>query len=105
MIDHISIGVRDLARARRFYDAALKPLGYTCLSESADGLGYGSAEPAFWVNLVQRPVPPDEASGLHICFAAPTPKSVDAFHAAALKSGRARQRPARPAPGLRPRLL
>ena len=35
MINHVSIGVRDLARANRFYDAALKPLGYACLSEDA----------------------------------------------------------------------
>jgi catechol 2,3-dioxygenase-like lactoylglutathione lyase family enzyme len=27
MIDHISIGVRDVARTKRFYGAALKPLG------------------------------------------------------------------------------
>ena len=41
MFDHVSIGVRDLARARQFYDAALRPLGYACLSEGADALGYG----------------------------------------------------------------
>ena len=35
MIDHVSIGVRDVARTKRFYDAALKPLGYTCLSETS----------------------------------------------------------------------
>ena len=35
MIDHISIGVRDVAAAKRFYDAALAPLGYSCLSASA----------------------------------------------------------------------
>jgi catechol 2,3-dioxygenase-like lactoylglutathione lyase family enzyme len=28
MIDHVSIGVRDVAKTKRFYDAALKPLGY-----------------------------------------------------------------------------
>jgi catechol 2,3-dioxygenase-like lactoylglutathione lyase family enzyme len=28
MIAHISIGVRDIATSKRFYDAALKPLGY-----------------------------------------------------------------------------
>ena len=27
MIDHFSIGVRDIATAKRFYDASLKPLG------------------------------------------------------------------------------
>ena len=41
MINHVSIGVRDVARTKRFYDAALKPLGYTCLSEGESSLGYG----------------------------------------------------------------
>jgi len=87
MLDHISFGVRDLARAQRFYGAALKPLGYTCLSENADSLGYGKQSAALWVLAVDRPVPPDTHSGLHFCFAAPTRKSVDAFHAAALANG------------------
>lgn len=87
MIAHISIGARDIARARRFYDAALKPLGYSCLSSGNDLLGYGAAEPAFWVNAAAHPVPPDDRSGLHICFAAPSRATVDAFHKAALKSG------------------
>lgn len=28
MLNHVSIGVRDIARTRKFYDAVLKPLGY-----------------------------------------------------------------------------
>ena len=28
MLDHLSLGVTDLARAMRFYDAAFAPLGY-----------------------------------------------------------------------------
>jgi len=87
MIDHISIGVRDVARTKRFYDAALKPLGYTCLSEGAESLGYGREAVAFWIGAAERPVPADDKSGLHICFVAPTRQSVDAFHAAALASG------------------
>jgi catechol 2,3-dioxygenase-like lactoylglutathione lyase family enzyme len=87
MIDHISIGVADIARAKRFYDAALAPLGYRCLSESGGGLGYGADAPAFWVSTVAHPVPPDEESGLHVCFAAPSRGAVDAFHAAALAGG------------------
>jgi catechol 2,3-dioxygenase-like lactoylglutathione lyase family enzyme len=87
MIDHISIGASDIARARRFYDAALQPLGYSCLSEGTDSLGYGAQSPAFWIGATSRPVPPDDASGLHICFAAPNRAAVDAFHAAALKVG------------------
>jgi catechol 2,3-dioxygenase-like lactoylglutathione lyase family enzyme len=87
MIDHVSIGVRDIARTRRFHDAALKPLGYACLSEGADSLGYGREAVAFWISVAERPVPSDEKSGLHFCFSAPTRKSVDAFHAAALGAG------------------
>jgi catechol 2,3-dioxygenase-like lactoylglutathione lyase family enzyme len=87
MIDHISIGISDIARTKRFYDAALRPLGYSCLSEGADSLGYGKDAVALWILAVARPVPPDDASGLHICFAAPTRESVRAFHAAALADG------------------
>jgi len=34
-----------------------------------------------------RPVPPDPASNLHFCFAAPTRAAVDRFHVAALSAG------------------
>jgi catechol 2,3-dioxygenase-like lactoylglutathione lyase family enzyme len=87
MLDHISIGVRDIKRTRRFYDAALKPLGYTCLSDGDTSLGYGRDAVALWISVAPRPVPADEGSGLHICFAAPTRRSVDDFHAAALAGG------------------
>ena len=46
MFDHISIGVRDVAKAKAFYDAALKPLGFTCLSADETSLGYGKEAPA-----------------------------------------------------------
>ena len=87
MLDHVSIGVANVARARKFYDAVLSPLGYSCLSESAGSLGYGGKAVALWVNVAERPVPADMASGLHFCFAAPSPDSVTAFHAAALAAG------------------
>jgi catechol 2,3-dioxygenase-like lactoylglutathione lyase family enzyme len=87
MLSHVSIGVKDLAKARRFYDAALKPLGYKCLFESPEALGYGATAPAFWLLAVQHPVPADEASGLHFCLDAGRHAEVDAFHAAALKAG------------------
>ena len=80
MINHVSIGVRDVARAKKFYDAALKPLGYRCLSASEASLGYGGEAVALWVGKSDRPVPADAASGLHFCFAAPTRPSVAAFH-------------------------
>jgi catechol 2,3-dioxygenase-like lactoylglutathione lyase family enzyme len=87
MINHVSIGVRDVARAKRFYDAALAPLGYGCLSESPGSLGYGRGAVALWIGAAPRPVPADAESGLHLCLDAPTRASVDAFHAAALAAG------------------
>src|SRR5215472_10668454 len=80
MFDHVSIGVRDLARAKRFYDAGLRPLGYVCLSENADALGYGRDKIGLWIGTAARPVPSDPASNLHFCFTAPTREAVDAFH-------------------------
>jgi len=87
MIDHVSIGVRNVAKAKAFYDAALAPLGYTCLSASATSLGYGKAAAALWVVESTSPVPPDPQSGLHFCFAAPSRGGIDAFHKAALAHG------------------
>jgi catechol 2,3-dioxygenase-like lactoylglutathione lyase family enzyme len=87
MINHLSIGVRDVAASKRFYDAALKPLGYSCLSESPGSLGYGRDAVALWIGVAERPVPADDKSGLHVCFDAPTRDSVTAFHAAALRAG------------------
>ena len=87
MLNHISIGVRDVARSKRFYDAALKPLGYSALSASDTSLGYGKDAVALWIGASEQPVPADEKSGLHVCFDAPTRKSVAAFHAAALGAG------------------
>ena len=87
MLDHVSIGVRDIAAARRFYDAALAPLGYACLSHDETSLGYGRDAAAFWVLASPHPVPANPQSGLHVCFAAPTRQSVEAFHAGALGAG------------------
>lgn len=87
MIAHVSIGARNIARARRFYDATLKPLGYSCLYPADGSLGYGTGEADFWVNGTEHPVPADPRSGLHICFTAPDRAAVDAFHKAALAAG------------------
>jgi catechol 2,3-dioxygenase-like lactoylglutathione lyase family enzyme len=43
MIDHVSLRVSDLERSKRFYAAALTPLGYRVLMEfpGVAGLGAG----------------------------------------------------------------
>ncbi len=98
MLDHVSIGVRDLAVAKAFYDKVLGTLGYACLYGDEGSLGYGGAAPQFWVLKVASPVQADMHSGLHFCFVAPSAAAVDAFHAAALAAGAADNG----APGKRP---
>ena len=87
MFAHVSIGVRDLARTRRFYDAALAPLGYRCLREDPSLLGYGGDGVMLWISPTATPVPADPQSGLHFCFNAPDESAVQAFHVAALRAG------------------
>lgn len=87
MLDHVSIGVRDIAAAKRFYDAALRPLGYRCLSPGDTSLGYGKDSAVFWALASESPVPADPHSGLHFCLTAPTRQSVVDFHKAALAQG------------------
>ena len=88
MLNHVSIGVRDIASTKRFYDAALKPLGYTCLSEGDDlarlRQGRGRA-----VDLGERQAGPGRRPN-PACTSASMRrrrKSVAAFHAGALGAG------------------
>jgi catechol 2,3-dioxygenase-like lactoylglutathione lyase family enzyme len=87
MLDHFSIGVSDIKRAGTFYDAVLKPLDITRLSDGETSMGYGEKSPGLWVLAVNKPVKADMESGLHFCFKAKSRAAVDAFHAAALKHG------------------
>lgn len=87
MINHVSIGSTDLAKARKFYDAVLKPLGYTCLSKDDTSAGYGEGEIGFWILKSEQRTAQHPEKGLHLCFDAPTRKSVDAFYKAALAAG------------------
>ena len=96
MIDHVSIGVRDLERARRFYDAVLGTLGFTQLRENPGTVGYGKRYPEFWIN--HRPGLAASDTGVHVCLRAPSAETVDAFHTAALRAGAKSDG----APGLRP---
>src|SRR5690348_15811275 len=98
MIDHVSVPVRDLAAAARFYEAVLGALGMTKLESRAATAGFGKEYPEFWINLRKDMAPAAPGSGAHVCFRARTRELVDAFHAAALKAGGLSDG----APGLRP---
>ena len=98
MIDHVSVGVRDLERAARFYEPTLAALGLSRLVTRPATIGFGKAYPEFWINLRAAMTPVAHESGTHICLRAKTTAEVDAFHAAALASGGLSDGP----PGLRP---
>lgn len=87
MLNHISIGVASVPKAKAFYDATLAALGYRCLSEDSTSLGYGDKAIEFWVLKAEKPVPEDSSSGLHICFSAGTREAVNRFHAAGIRHG------------------
>jgi len=88
MIDHISIAVRDLARAEPFYTALLAPLGMRKLREWPNAaVGFGKKYPEFWINRRAAMTVIAEDSGVHICLRATDTRAVEDFHAAALKSG------------------
>jgi len=98
MIDHISVGVSDIARSTIFYEAIFAPLGLTRLIERRGTVGFGKAYPEFWINLREGMARVPAGSGSHICFRARTTADVEAFYAAALKAGGADDG----VPGLRP---
>ncbi len=83
MIDHLTLKVRNLTRAKAFYSAALKPIGYEVLMEFPGMLGMGAdRKPDLW--LAQDP---ENVRPVHLAFSAPSRKAVDAFHAAAVVAG------------------
>jgi catechol 2,3-dioxygenase-like lactoylglutathione lyase family enzyme len=91
MLDHVSLGVSNIARSRDFYDNALRPLGLVRIldfrgSRDAD---YGASPPPtgveFTITEESSTVAP--ALGSHVCFRAPDRAAVRAFHAAALSAG------------------
>ncbi len=97
VIDHVKIGVSDLAASRDFYRRALTPLGFAEIGpwrtgteevafglEDADDFAISTAYPS--------------GASVHVAFAADRREQVDAFHAAALAAGGRDNG----APGLRP---
>jgi catechol 2,3-dioxygenase-like lactoylglutathione lyase family enzyme len=102
VLDHVSLGVSDIRRSRRFYDAALRPLGLVRIVDFGDGRGsdYGAAPGSLGVEftITREPELRTPAPGTHLCFLAPDRAAVRAFHAAALVAGGSDDG----APGLRP---
>ena len=83
MIEHVSLRTPDAKATRKFYERALKPLGYVCDLRYGDAFGFKDAAGRhdFWVTQGEV------GSPTHLAFHAPSRKAIEAFHAAALKAG------------------
>ena len=88
MLHHVSVGVTDVERAAKFYDAVLGTLGYKRVMEYLPyAIAYGDTGPSFWIQLPHNQQPSSVGNGAHIGFSARTRLAVDAFHHAALANG------------------
>ena len=100
MLDHIALEVADLARAARFYDALMHPLGGRRIVDSPDGIGYGRDRPEIWImpRRANGEAPSGGPGGAHgdpgararhghVAIAAAGRRAVDAAHRAGIAAG------------------
>jgi catechol 2,3-dioxygenase-like lactoylglutathione lyase family enzyme len=84
-IDHVTVGVSDLARSRAFYERALAPLGLGQTSTSdvlPDEVEFGDGrESPFAISTAYPP------ARVHVAFGAADVAQVQAFYEAALAAG------------------
>ena len=86
MIDHVSIGVRDLTAAKTFYTAVLAEIGYAVIDDRPETVGFGKKYSDFWLNA--RPgLPAGHDTGVHVCLRTRTKDQVNRFHKLALERG------------------
>ncbi len=87
MIDHVTLTVNDIEKAKEFYQAALAPLGYKVLSDYPDwklvGMGAGESSD-IWVYAGGG-----SKEEQHVALAAKSKEEVDGFYKAAMAAGAA----------------
>jgi predicted lactoylglutathione lyase len=84
MLEHVSVPVTDFAKSKKFYLAALKPLGYKlCQDYSPEAAGFfEGGHTSFWISKKEG-----HKGGIHVAFLAKSRHEVQEFHAAALEAG------------------
>ena len=94
MLHHISFAVTDIERSAKFYDGALKQLGYVRVfedlrpGEHGQAVGYGLSGEGDKFCIKQSEVSSaSEGHGFHLAFAAPSREAVHRFHEHALIHG------------------
>ncbi|MFP5195105.1 VOC family protein [Alcaligenes faecalis] len=94
MFSHITVGSCDLARAGRFYDAVLTPLGLIRRMVTPDGgpaalcwVAPDALLPRFYVYSPLDGEPASVGNGSMVAFLASSVEAVQAAHAAGLEQG------------------
>jgi catechol 2,3-dioxygenase-like lactoylglutathione lyase family enzyme len=98
-INHVSIGVNDVTRAKAFYDPLMQILGLKIRQADKESVDYGTDDGL--VFSLETPIngkPATAGNGIHIAFDAPDAATVNHFHREALRLGGTDAG----APGLRP---
>ena len=82
-LDHVSLPVKRLAAARKFYQAALGAIGMSINMDVGSAFGMGSKnEKIFWISQHRA-----AGGGAHHAFRVGTRADVNAFHEAGLRAG------------------
>lgn len=88
MFTHMFLGSNDMDRSRRFYEAALAPLGrQNVMPAGQPRLIFPSDSSTLIVGPPANGEPATTANGFTVGFAAADVAAVDAFHAAGLANG------------------
>ena len=89
MIAYSTIGVNDMARAIRFYDAAFAPLGALRDTTSETWTGYSRAgdRAKFFLTRPFDRAAASGGNGAMLAFLAEDRETIDQFHAAAVANG------------------
>lgn len=96
MIDHTGVIVTNIEKSGKWYEEALRAIGYTklmafskAITQTTDVAGFGeesTGKPDFWISAA-TPGRPVNQSPSHIAFRASNRQQVDGFYKAAIDSG------------------
>lgn len=87
MFSHVIVGVTDLEKSRRFYDALLGTIGVPPGMANKHRYFYRSPGGLFGITLPINGEPATHGNGSTIGFAMQSPEQADAFHAAGVANG------------------
>ncbi len=87
MFSHVMVGVADLEKSRKFYDALLGTIGVAPGVANSHRYFYRSPTGTFAISTPIDGAAATHGNGSTIGFLAQSPEQVDAFHAAGVAAG------------------